>query len=113
MKHTPGPWNIDETEDTLFIRAESKLDAIVAQIELNSEVCTTMDEVDPGQQHRNAYLISAAPELLSLAEAYLVLVTGMEVTPALRNKRDQFFAAGALNTLIARLQDVIAKAKGE
>lgn len=96
MKYTQGPWNIDETEDTLFLRAAGKLDAIVAQVELNSEICSTADEVEPNQQRANAHLLAAAPDMYEILKTLSLVVA----------------ANGQQTLLLADLNRVLAKANG-
>ncbi len=55
-KHTPGPWHIEETDDTYFIA------------DANSEICGGVEKLRDDEfidrAEANARLIAAAPELL-------------------------------------------------
>ena len=61
--HTPGPWSVEKGEGD----GEGKL--IVASE--NDCICfmTRSDYTTPSNEHENARLIAAAPELLGAAEA--------------------------------------------
>lgn len=68
MKHTPGPWTIEETDDTLFI--------------LQGEDSDQIAQVDKAFGNGNAHLIAAAPEMLeALLAARKALPLTVEQTP--------------------------------
>lgn len=82
---TPGPWKvieihedpdlIDDARDEINIVAEAILDSLIARLPLHSELCSTADEVEPGQQRRNAQAIAALPDLI---EALQLMVKEIE-----------------------------------
>ena len=55
-KHTPGPWLLDETDDTIFVAHDGR---IVAQVELQND-----SPLGIQTEHADARLIAAAPDLL-------------------------------------------------
>lgn len=58
--HTPGPWGIEMHNDTLWIAIPGTFGPKVI-----AEVDTGFDEPFESQQHANARLIAAAPDLLA------------------------------------------------
>lgn len=88
-KHTPGPWVVEETEDTFFI----------LQGEDSDQIATVDKAFDAG----NARLIAAAPELLEALKYALAAIP----KPTMQDKN----AAERLATLAA-IQDAIDKATG-
>lgn len=91
-KHTPGPWFVDSNhEDACFVGQDDG--CAVA-----SMVC------GDGQDMRaNAQLIAAAPEMLEALELANLYILSISNHPDIHN-------ATALHL---KLQDLIAKAKGE
>ncbi len=69
-EHTPGPWEEDITEDGLL-----RIIAPNAGDRHHETVCIIDDmETSTGQDHWNARLIAAAPELLAALESLLTYV---------------------------------------
>lgn len=98
-KHTPGPWKVSPTDDTVVIDATG---AEVAAID--------GDYNDPDtwpQMEANARLIAAAPDLLSEAKKQV------EWLRMLRDQLPQWDIDGfEVDKRIAALEDAIAKAEG-
>ncbi len=69
--HTPGPWGIEKTRDTLWIgplrKDGTKIDVIVASIETDSSYI----EEAIAEREANAQAISALPDLLEACKAML------------------------------------------
>lgn len=67
LSHTPGPWHIEDRTDS-----EGYWIAIPVPIgrKVIAEIDTGFDEPWDSQQHANARLIAAAPDLLALAKQY-------------------------------------------
>lgn len=77
--HTPGPWGIEQTDDTNWIGFMRPHDRKVELI-----VCTTARDFTLKDEAReendaNARLIAAAPELLEAAMAFIAPFDGIEV----------------------------------
>jgi hypothetical protein len=65
--HTPGPWGLDNDEGSE--RYEIGINAEVG-VKIICSVDYGYDEPFDSQQHANALLIAAAPDLLELAKQY-------------------------------------------
>jgi len=65
-KHTPGPWTVDDDGEGLFIT----MDALVGK----DESLPVYASPDPEQRLADAYLIAAAPLLLTALEGLVGLI---------------------------------------
>lgn len=66
MKHTPGTWEVREScEPTSAGWNDPKCLVLV-----NGELLATLAFMDDGSHSANAYLISAAPELLAVLKSF-------------------------------------------
>lgn len=66
-KHSPGPWEVAETEGGVYIRENYGYHAQVAM------VYSTELSIDNSQQ--NAALVAAAPELLAMLETLCIIMS--------------------------------------
>ncbi|MDP9317267.1 MAG: hypothetical protein M3R24_41500 [Chloroflexota bacterium] len=114
-EHTPGPWEEDITEDGLL-----RVIAPNAGDRHHETVCIIEDmETSTEQDHWNACLIAAAPELLAACEALvadvlsadesrlgILMIAGQPVTGDLLERTNRIGSA------IKQARQVIAKARG-
>jgi hypothetical protein len=93
MKHTPGPWQLEDADPNeefeIFVPAQPCGRYNIAT------VCYGYDEPFESQQHANAKLIAAAPEMLD----------------ALKKARHWLEGWASAETEISLLDRVIAKAE--
>lgn len=70
MNHTPGPWEREETYDTISlpIRAEGKVIALVVHAD------ERLPQLTPEELKANARLIAAAPDLLDCCQRLMPLL---------------------------------------
>jgi hypothetical protein len=99
-RHTPGPWRVDRAHAR---PQESDPLAIYAP---NGDRLAILTDESTDEWRANAQLMAAAPELLAEAEVALALIKqgGDDLA------RKTYFKS---NVVMARLQAVIDKAKGE
>ena len=93
-KHTPGPWIVGSTGENIWGNDNRSK---IATIPRDSPYIVILEE-----REANAYLISAAPELLEAckeAETYLNALPLGKLTPQ-------------MNYILGHLQQVILKAEG-
>lgn len=65
-KHTPGPWSIQSESGYCWdVGIESKY---VAEIQTGSDGESELDPAERAENHSNAMLIAAAPDLLAALE---------------------------------------------
>lgn len=106
LKHTPGPWHLDEDEGSYTIKDEN--DEYVQYISMTRYV----DEREDPEAEANAHLMVAAPELLSwLVEALDELerdINWLEEAGVAKN-----CAVKERRTAIKNGRELIAKATGE
>lgn len=96
-KHTPGPWMIAESNRAVYTEAPlSKQRTYIAELITN------------GDDNKNATLIAAAPDLLTVAENIQRLLKAMTTNANLRNE----FHYGSFEECY-QLDQAIAKARGE
>lgn len=99
-KHTPGPWGIEQTDDTNWIgplRVDGKINEIVASTDrkgLRDDIRSVNDA--------NALLMAASPDLLTVA---------LDAVETIGND-DWPVEHEPLNDLYRKFIAVIAKAKG-
>jgi hypothetical protein len=92
--HTPGPWNRAMQGDTI----EISISATPFGRKVIAEVQTGFDEPFESQQHANARLIAAAPELLHALRKFV------EWQDEMKNAVPRIY--------IDRAKEAIAKAEG-
>lgn len=100
MSFTPGPWGIKHTERVSYVFSNTKIADVYSAVFRDTE-----------NQHANANLMAAAPELLEACEIVLEyltrLETGTDESDPLREVRRRYHAP-----LRAKLEPAIAKALG-
>ena len=97
-QHTPGPWSVTESSDWSGMGGVSLgIDDAYGMDGGRDYHLATVVHGDPDELKANACLISAAPELLEVAE-------GILVDDMLQYLPDEY---------IAKVRAAIAKAKGE
>ena len=77
-KHTPGPWQVDETYTSMYMVTTTKARCPVAEVMCASDMYSCIDPTQ--EEEANAKLIAAAPDLL---EALRELVSDCEMASGL------------------------------
>lgn len=97
MKHTPGPWKVENPIDnfTAWAVCANTPDGVhitpVAHIEpITAEGCAV--KRDDVQQMANARLIAAAPDLLGVLKSWITFCDNLEGKPATRTSAEHMEA---------------------
>jgi len=70
MKHTPGPWSVNDSGDTLFIEGLRNGEGVGIAFDLYDEdIEPTLEEL-----YANAHLIASAPELLEEHKHWAIIL---------------------------------------
>lgn len=106
INHSPGPWKLCTipTCDSIYVWQNGNP-------KINQHVATTLDYASAAKQASetefnrclaNAHLIAAAPEMLDLLE---------QIQSAIKNS--SYYETADLVPVMAKIRDVLKKAKGE
>lgn len=104
MSHTPGPWELGDTSDTeLMVYCNDSLGSRVADCHNSGHGITTQ------QDHANARLIAAAPDLFEALDPDTLEAIADEIGLEFRHSA----RALSLRVIARKQREAIAKATGE